>query len=109
MHLRQGNTNRNASISNLVADHKWLVLGTPVNTTIKDLKNQLSVVGIEHVESMFRVFCGSSKSRRTRFSSAEDVAAPGGLLFFLRNVLFLGPPYEKENTFATRTLVLEPT
>ncbi|MGK3741909.1 MAG: hypothetical protein ACI90V_008763, partial [Bacillariaceae sp.] len=30
-------------------------LGTPMNTKINDLKNQLKFIGIEHVDSMFEI------------------------------------------------------
>jgi SNF2 family DNA or RNA helicase len=79
--LRQANTNRNKSVTNLVADHKWLVSGTPVNTSIRDLKNQLSFIGIERVESLFKVFCGEHNSRN------GDIESPGELIFFLRSIM----------------------
>jgi hypothetical protein len=34
--------------------------GTPVNTSLKDLKNQLEFIGIENVDKMFTVFFGTA-------------------------------------------------
>jgi SNF2 family DNA or RNA helicase len=82
--LRQPNTARNRSISSLVADHKWLVTGTPVNTSIMDLKNQLKFIGIESIESMFNKICPNPRSRR-RYEGNHS--SPSKLLFFLRNVM----------------------
>jgi SWI/SNF-related matrix-associated actin-dependent regulator of chromatin subfamily A3 len=84
--LRKPNRNGNRSISNLVADHKWLVTGTPVNTSIMDLKNQLKCIGIENVESMFKQFTSETHSR-WRGVANECISPPGKLLFFLRNVM----------------------
>ena len=83
--LRQANTQRNHSISSLVSDHKWLVSGTPVNTSISDLKSQLKFLGIEMVDEMFRTFCYSER-RRARESTGA-IEAPGKLLFFLRSIM----------------------
>jgi SWI/SNF-related matrix-associated actin-dependent regulator of chromatin subfamily A3 len=84
--LRKPNINRNRSISNLVADHKWLVTGTPVNTSIMDPKNQLKCIGIENVELMFKQFTSETPSR-WRSVANECISSPGKLLFFLRNVM----------------------
>lgn len=80
--LRQPNTNRNRSVSSLVADHKWLVTGTPVNTSIKDLKSQFKFIGIENVDAMFAKFCSDSRKRES-----GEIGEPHELLFFLRSVM----------------------
>lgn len=84
--LRQANTKRNQSIANLVADHKWLVSGTPINTNISDLKNQLKFLGIEHVDDFFRVF-NPPKSRGRRFYLSGQTESKGAMLFFLRSIM----------------------
>ena len=76
--LKSANTNRNVSISNLVAQNRWLVSGTPISSTIKDLKNQLNFLGIQSIESIFKTF---------REGKSGDVGSPGEMLFFLRNIL----------------------
>lgn len=81
--LRQANTNRNRSISRLVADHKWIVTGTPVSTSMFDLSNQLKLLGIESVDLMIRKCCDKSNSRNAN----SYIKNPGKLLFLLRNVM----------------------
>lgn len=54
--LKDPNTRSSKAVMSLVADHKWLVSGTPVNTSLNDLKNQLQFLGLEHVEAMFKKF-----------------------------------------------------
>ncbi|CAJ1949444.1 unnamed protein product [Cylindrotheca closterium] len=81
--LRQANTNRNRSISGIVADHKWIVTGTPVSTSMFDLINQLKLLGIESVDEMIRNCCDKPSSRNTN----QYIRRPGKLLFLLRNVM----------------------
>ena len=88
--LRESNTKRNSSISNLVAQNRWLVSGTPISTSVRDLKNQMSILGIEDVNALFRVFMGSgnpSRQRRRRSWGNDDAAKPEELLFFLRSLM----------------------
>jgi SNF2 family DNA or RNA helicase len=82
--LRQSNTKRYSSISSLAADHKWIVSGTPINTSVLDLKSQLSFLGIENVQSLFNMFCNT---RNYAYSSEGDIGSPAELLFFLRNIM----------------------
>jgi SNF2 family DNA or RNA helicase len=63
-----------------VADHKWIVTGTPVNTSIKDLKSQLKFIGIEMVDEMFKIFCMQSRGK-------ECIEEKGKLMFFLRSIM----------------------
>ena len=58
--LKQGNTNRSNALMRIVADHKWLVSGTPVNTSFNDLSNQLKFLGVENAEDMMEKFRGSA-------------------------------------------------
>ncbi|CAJ1949446.1 unnamed protein product [Cylindrotheca closterium] len=52
--LRNAGNQRNKSLSQLVADNKWMVTGTPVSTSMSDLKNQLKLIGVEHVDKIFQ-------------------------------------------------------
>ena len=86
--LRAGNTGKNRAVSALVADHKWIVTGTPVNTSVKDLRNQLKFIGIEHVDDIFRICCeGEFSYGRHRRGSGDMIEAPSQLLFFLRSLV----------------------
>jgi hypothetical protein len=100
--LRDGQTSRAKAAGILVADHKWIVTGksrggdvssalnistnalfpagTPVNTSFKDLKNQLKFLGIENVDAMFNMFLKQGRNRVEEFDA-------GKLLFFLRNIM----------------------
>lgn len=99
--LRDGQTARARAAGTLVADHKWIVtgkshgdvssalnisanalfpIGTPVNTSFKDLKNQLKFLGIEQVDAMFNIFLKQERHRVDNFDA-------GKLLFFLRNIM----------------------
>lgn len=73
-------------MSSLVADHKWVVTGTPVNTDVKDLINQLRFVGIERVNEIFGPSCNSNRKR----GSYGDLSLPTDkmrLISFLRSVM----------------------
>lgn len=99
--LRDGQTSRARAAGALVADHKWIVTGkshgvvssahnistkaffpagTPVNTSFKDLKNQLKFLGIENVDAMFNIFLKMSRKGGVDFDA-------GKLLFFLRSIM----------------------
>lgn len=88
--MKQGNTQRSAALMNIVADHKWLVSGTPVNTSWMDLRNPLRFLGIEDVDRMmeafkFSAFAHTSDTSAGRFRT--EWPAFGNLLFFLRNIM----------------------
>jgi hypothetical protein len=51
-----------------------------VNTSFKDLKNQLKFLGIENVDAMFKVFLKQGRNRGEEFDA-------GRLLFFLRSIM----------------------
>jgi glycine cleavage system pyridoxal-binding protein P len=53
-----------------------------VNTSFKDLKNQLKFLGVENVDAMFSVFL----KQQSRNRGGEEFDA-GKLLFFLRNLM----------------------
>jgi len=79
-HLRESNTKRNRAITNLVADHKWLVSGTPLNTSLKDLKNQLKFIGIQQVESYFSKIFSKPHGNKVKVN-------PYYLVFMLRSIM----------------------
>lgn len=91
--LREAATKKSQACMSLVADHKWLVSGTPVSTTFNDLKNQLNFIGIENVNELFGVFL------RSAFRHAEDPTVPkrlgyggesrsiGPFVFMMRNIM----------------------
>jgi hypothetical protein len=94
--LRQASTKKSQACMQLVGDHKWLVsgkclsscfgifvellltlvprssAGTPVNTSLNDLRNQLKFIGLEDVDEMFSIFSSTvfvhtnDSSRRNR-------------------------------------------
>ena len=77
----------------IVADHTWLVSGTPVNTSFNDIRNQLSFLGIENVEGMLDIFRQTAfvhskdqgKDTRSWYSGTTEPIF-GNLLFFLRSI-----------------------
>lgn len=93
--LRESNTKKSMAVMNLVADHKWLVSGTPVNTSFKDLKNQLKFIGLENVDEMFNGFGDTAmkhvndpnrpKSRGRPFCRDDRVF--GHFVFMLRSII----------------------
>ncbi|CAB9505789.1 regulator of chromatin subfamily A member 3-like 1 [Seminavis robusta] len=101
--LSDASTLKSRAVSDLVADHKWLVSGTPVQTSLVDLKNQLNWLGIENVNEMFQVFkttlehtndrnSGQGQSRRRRSYSYGPCGNNGHVvlghfMFFLRTCL----------------------
>jgi SNF2 family DNA or RNA helicase len=54
--LRNSNNVKYSAVLNLVGDNKWLVSGTPANTSLIDLLNQLVFLGVEDVDTMFSNF-----------------------------------------------------
>eukprot|EP00429_Kryptoperidinium_foliaceum_P043107 CAMPEP_0176102834 /NCGR_PEP_ID=MMETSP0120_2-20121206/51588_1 /TAXON_ID=160619 /ORGANISM="Kryptoperidinium foliaceum, Strain CCMP 1326" /LENGTH=1287 /DNA_ID=CAMNT_0017436909 /DNA_START=94 /DNA_END=3957 /DNA_ORIENTATION=- len=71
--LRQGQTQRSKAVLSLVADHKWLVSGTPLNTSIKDLSTQFKFLGIDHADEIVRTgnFTDIPKRQRGHLSETE--------------------------------------
>ena len=73
------------------AVNKWCVTGTPMNTSLKDLKGQLSFLGIEDIPKFFTTFskdmttCCNVSGKNSNKSKAKD--SPGGVLFTLRNIM----------------------
>jgi len=91
--VRDANTKNFKALVRLPAVNKWCVTGTPMNTTPRDLKTQLSFVGINNVDKMFSVFANSMgvvfnpSGGRRRGRGNYTNAAIGPFLFFMRNVM----------------------
>ena len=77
-HVMRSNTSQTSALLSLQAENKWCVTGTPINTRVQDLKNQVSFIGIDHVDAMFRLFAASmhyhngSGGKGTRRRSVRD-------------------------------------
>ena len=81
------------------AVNKWCVTGTPMNTSLKDLKGQFSFLGIEDKTSLFsrfskdmptcsKVTAAELQRNGYRYSnSRKQIDSPGGVLFTLRNIM----------------------
>lgn len=82
--LCASNTKQSDAIFRLVADHKWIVTGTPLRKSITDLINPLKFLGIERVDRLFSL-CGidGTPSRKT----GELIKNPAYLRFILRNLM----------------------
>ena len=92
---------RNESIScrNIPGVNRWAVTGTPINTRVMDLQEQMKFIGFDHVESYFRQ-CESkwvlpnmqtsttcSKIRRCDRTNLFSDAPIGNFLFLFREML----------------------
>jgi len=104
--LRSANTGKTQAVMDLQADNKWLVTGTPINTTVIDLKNQLNFIGIENTTQMMETFRSSffrdirdpSQSKKT-----THLALPGrGLV----SMSFLLAVLLQNNCLSTHPLIM---
>lgn len=81
------------SLMRIAAENRWAVTGTPINTSVRDLKNQLKFIGIEHVEKTFRRFEPLWTSHIEgngscwRNSSSCYKSPFGSFLFFMRGLI----------------------
>jgi hypothetical protein len=114
--LSEASTQKSSACMNLVADHKWLVSGTPVSSSFNDLKNQLKFIGLlEDVDEMFRTFAvtalkhandpGRSKKRGRKQS--RDDRAFGPFTFMMRNIM-IRHTHNQKYTGTTTTLMSLP-
>lgn len=87
---------KSGSVMDLVADHRWLVSGTPVSTSLCDLKNQLKVIGLEDVEAMFSKFArllqhiddrGARKKGRRSYQDSSEGRLFGHFMFLMRSIM----------------------
>lgn len=92
--IRDSNTKNFKAIERLTAVNKWCVTGTPMNTSPKDLKSQLSFIGINHVDQMFSLFANamrdlfsSNNKKRHRWHDFDYLACKGPFLYFMRNIM----------------------
>lgn len=113
--LSEASTQKSSACMNLVADHKWLVSGTPVSSSFNELKNQLKFIGLENVDEMFRTFAvtalkhandpGRSKKRGRKQS--RDDRAFGPFTFMMRNIM-IRHTHNQKYTGTTTTLMSLP-
>jgi len=82
------------ALSNLKAEHKWCVTGTPMNTSLNDLKGQMNFIGMDNSNQLFKIFAEKmshdlfgKKSRRNHFESNRCVKKAGDFLFLMRNIV----------------------
>ena len=89
--IRDTNTANYKALSRLTAVNKWCVTGTPMNTTPKDLRGQLSFIGVSHLDKMFSIFtesmCDLFNSSRKRRRGYTESGSVGAFLFLMRNVM----------------------
>lgn len=113
--LRNGGTKKAKAVMDLVGDNKWLVSGTPVNTSIMDLQNQLKFVGIQDVTRMFELFIdstgrhvsdGQQKSRR--WMNVSPLSPLGHFTFLMRAVLMRHSQKQKYRNTSTSLMSLPP-
>jgi SNF2 family DNA or RNA helicase len=113
--LRNSNNVKYSAALNLVGDNKWLVSGTPVNTSLNDLRSQLVFLGVEDVETIFSNFTESvlrhtndsqaaTHRRRRRFVPTLATSPRiGHFTFFMRSVLLR---YSQKQTYRNSTTTL---
>lgn len=86
--LRDATTTKSKACMGLVADIKWLVSGTPMMTSLTDLRNQMNFLGIERVDELWQTFANvlqhtndrtakMGKKRRGRDREQLENASPG--------------------------------
>ena len=87
--IRDTNTANYKALSRLTAVNKWCVTGTPMNTTPKDLRGQLSFIGVSHLDKMFSIFAESMSKLFNKSSRRRSFGNPsvGAFLFLMRNVM----------------------
>jgi hypothetical protein len=103
--LRQAQTNNYKAVANLVADHRWLVSGTPLSTSMMDLKGQLKILGIECVEDIFRQLPGlKGGGRRSGYHCAG--AGMQKLMFLMRSIMMRHTQKQKYRGTSTTLMSL---
>ena len=111
--LRNAGTAKCAAVMNLIADNKWLVSGTPINTTVNDLKNQMKFLGIQHSSAIMEIFRRSffrdirDPSTRTNMKSLE-IPGRGAFNFLMRNIMMRHSQAQKYTGTDTTLMSLPP-
>ena len=111
--LRRAGNAKGAAVMNLIADNKWLVSGTPINTTVNDLKNQMKFLGIQHSSAIMELFRGSFFSGigdpSTRKSMRNlDMPGRGAFNFLMRNIMIRHSQAQKYTGTNTTLMSLPP-
>jgi len=103
--MRTGTTHQTEAAGRLIAENKWCVTGTPVNTNMNDLKMQLKFVGLSHVNDYFSVFNATTFARihggKQNKDQSEDFRQFGHFSFLMRNVVLrhaMKQQYRKSST-----------
>lgn len=71
------------------AVNKWCVTGTPLNTSLKDIRGQLQFLGFQDTAQLFSRFSDQmvqrfSQAKKDRYSENDDA---GSYIFLLRNIM----------------------
>lgn len=112
--LREASTKKSLACMQLVGDHKWLVSGTPVNTSLNDLRNQLKFIGLEDVDEMFSIFSSSvfahtdDRSRRNEDPYARRDNRDFGHFMFLMRCIMIRHSQNQTYRGTTTTLMSLP-
>jgi len=101
--LKCAQTRNSAAVLRLVADHKWIVSGTPMNTDVSDLKNQLKFLGFEHVDKSFNQIYYYTRSNNGKKEIDMD-----RLLYYLRPIIMRHSQEQKYRGTATTLMSLPP-
>jgi len=103
--LKETGTNLAKAASQIVSDHKWIVTGTPMNTKIFDIKNQMRFLGIENVTKMFSA-CGGSGTNRSKGSSQSVVSSH--VMYMLKPIVLRHAQNQKYTGTETTLMSLPP-
>jgi SNF2 family DNA or RNA helicase len=112
--LKEGSTNRNHACQSIVADHKWIVTGTPMSGNPKEMKNLLKFIGIEESDKMFSNIGSAQIARERRHSNARgrrhsnDDSRHAELLMFLLRPILLRHSQEQKYRGTPNTLMSLP-
>jgi len=95
-HVLRANSGNTKAVLRLEAENKFCVTGTPINTSVTDLRNQLSFIGLDKVDAMFTMFSNSmghhngkagGGGRKRARSSWDQRHEIGPFSFLLRAIL----------------------